>query len=81
MPRNPVYVPHDCKNPDCNVRWVAKDDCNVSSRPPTSKYCPDCVEWLGFTNKKDTARVERGKALARKAKESRDRYDTIKDLL
>lgn len=68
------YVAHDCKNQECNNRFMSLDDNGVTSRPPTSKYCPDCELFYGAPEK-DPARVARGKALAAAAKERRLQID------
>lgn len=78
MPKNKPYVAHDCRNPACNSRWLAQDDTGVTSRPPKNKYCPDCE--LVYTNKKDPARVARGKVLAETAKQKRCQDSWWEDL-
>ena len=57
--RNDVFVTHTCKNSKlnpsdpnyCDRAWVDVDKTNVTSVPPTWKYCKEC-EAKGFKNPK-----------------------------
>jgi hypothetical protein len=44
-----VYVSHTCKK--CGVAFMAEDLFNAKSKPPTWKYCNECVD-AGFSNEK-----------------------------
>ena len=66
------YVMHFCRNSRlsernknyCNNGWIDKDLTNVSTNPPSWKYCKDCAAKLGinFKNQKpDDFRTEEEK--------------------
>lgn len=50
------YVMHFCRNSRlsernknyCNNGWIDKDLTNVSTNPPSWKYCYECCEKLGI---------------------------------
>jgi hypothetical protein len=50
------YVMHFCRNSRlsersknyCNNGWIDKDLTNVSTNPPSWKYCRSCAEKLGI---------------------------------
>lgn len=58
------YVIHVCKNSTlnpkdlnyCDNAWVDKDTTNVTTTPPTWKYCKECVK-KGFKNKRQCSRT------------------------
>lgn len=57
-----VYVAHDCKNDDCNNRWLDVDLYNAQCTPPKWRYCADC-KAKGFVEEKNALKVEQGMAL------------------
>lgn len=54
-----VYVAHDCKNPDCNNRWLDVDLYNAQSVPPRWRYCSEC-KAKGLVEEKNPLRVQQG---------------------
>lgn len=75
------YVVHFCRNKACNVGWLDLDTTNVSSRPPQNKYCIDCEVFGGMKATKDPAKVARGQALAKAAKEKKLKYACLEGLM
>lgn len=76
------YIAHVCKNsrlkpsdPNyCDRIWVDEDRYNAS-KPPTYKYCPECVK-KGFKNKrriKKTMSPEQVEAFKQRMKEYREK--------
>lgn len=57
--KNMNYVTHTCRNSKlkpndpnyCDRAWVDEDLTNVTTTPPTWKYCEECVK-KGFKNPK-----------------------------
>lgn len=73
------YVAHWCKNRKCTSSWMDKDETNVKTRPPQHKYCIDCIV-AGFENKKDPAKVARGKALAAARQAKKEKFSALEGL-
>ena len=58
------FVLHFCKNPDCNVGWLAIDVTDVTTIPPKWKYCRECCKLLGIDfDKQKKPKSNRGKNL------------------
>ena len=48
--KEPAYVLHICKNPNCNEGWLDLDLTNAQTRPPKWKYCEKCCKEFGYVN-------------------------------
>jgi hypothetical protein len=57
-----IYVAHDCKNTECNNRWLEVDLYNAQSIPPKWRYCPEC-QAKGMKSEKNPLRVSQGSKL------------------
>lgn len=48
--KEPKFVFHNCKTPNCNSGWVDEDLTNAQSRPPRWRYCAECCDKYGYVN-------------------------------